>query len=173
MRELNIAVQGEAEEEVYPPLSRRASSPDTSGAVLVVGLDQLLTVLARCCKPVPPDSIVGFVSRGRGVTVHRAACTNLSHLPGERLIDAEWAARGGHRHYESDVEVFLVRQSAPIRQVLEIFAHEKVRMVGTSTHTCGPRVRMLVTIEIDSLAQVERVTTMLADVEGVTGIRRR
>ena len=172
-RELRIAVQGEAQESVYPPLSRKASSADSTGAVLVVGMDQLLTVLARCCKPVPPDSIVGFVSRGRGITVHRASCANLGHLPGERLLEAAWATRGGHRRYETDMEIFLDQQSAPVREVLEVFAHEKVRMIGTSTFARGPRVRMVVTIEIDSLAQVEHVTALLADLHGVTGVRRR
>jgi GTP pyrophosphokinase len=172
-RELRIAVQGEAEEAVYPPLSRKASSADSTGAVLVVGLDRLLTVLARCCKPAPPDSIVGFVSRGRGITVHRASCANLGHLASERLIEAEWAANVGHRRYETDIEIFLDRHSAPVREVLEVFAHEKVRMIGTSTYARGQGVRMVVTIEIDSLAEVEQVTTLLADVPGVTGARRR
>jgi GTP pyrophosphokinase len=172
-RELRIAVHGEAQEAACPPLLRKASSSDSTGAVLVVGLDQLLTVLARCCKPVPPDSIVGFVSRGRGITVHRASCANLGHLPGERLIEAEWAAHGGHRRYETDMELFLDHHSAPVREVLEVFAHEKVRMIGTSTYARGPRVRMVVTIEIDSLAQVEHVTALLTDLNGVTGVRRR
>jgi GTP pyrophosphokinase len=173
LRELKIAVQGETDEAIYPPLSRQATSTDSTGAVLVVGLDRLLTSLARCCQPVPPDSIVGFVSRGRGITVHRTGCSNLANLSGERLIDAEWAARSSHRRYETDVEVFADSQSAPIREVLEVFAHEKVRMIGTSTYTRGPRVRMVVTIEVDSLEQVERLTTLLADVEGVMGARRR
>jgi GTP pyrophosphokinase len=105
--------------------------------------------------------------------VHRTGCSNLANLSGERLIDAEWAARSSHRRYETDVEVFADSQSAPIREVLEVFAHEKVRMIGTSTYTRGPRVRMVVTIEVDSLEQVERLTTLLADVEGVMGARRR
>lgn len=117
-------MQGEAQEAAYPPLARKASSSDSTGAVLVVGLDQLLTVLARCCKPVPPDSIVGFVSRGRGITVHRASCANLGHLPCERLIEAEWAAHGRRRRYETEVEIFLDKQSAPVREVLEVFAQE-------------------------------------------------
>ena len=172
-RELKVAVLGEAEEAVLPPLTRKSSPADSTGAVLVVGLDRLLTVLARCCKPVPPDSIVGFVSRGRGITVHRASCANLGHLSTERLIEAEWATRGGHRRYETDIEVFLDRQSAPVREVLEVFAHEKIRMIGTSTYTRGSRVRMVITIEIDSLEQVKGVITLLTGVDGVTGARRR
>lgn len=172
LRELRIAVQGEVDETSHAPLSRRAPSADSTGAVLVVGLDRLLTVLARCCKPVPPDSIVGFVSRGRGITVHRASCANLAHLPAERLIDAGWAARSSRRNYETDLEVFVDRQTAPIPEVLELIAHEKVHMIGTNTHARGSRVRMVVTIEVDSLEQVERLTSLLADVEGVMGARR-
>jgi GTP pyrophosphokinase len=59
-------------------------APQTKGDILLVGVDKLLTVLARCCKPAPPDPITGFVTRGRGVTVHRASCPNLSHLSPER-----------------------------------------------------------------------------------------
>ena len=85
-----------------PPRRSPASSRATgSGSgILIVGVDRLMTGLARCCKPAPPDAIVGFVTRGKGVTIHRAACANVARAratQAERLITAEWgsAARGG------------------------------------------------------------------------------
>jgi GTP pyrophosphokinase len=61
----------------------------------VVGVDRLLTVPAKCCKPAPPAAIVGFITRKRGVTIHRADCANLRRLAAERRLEAEWGETAG------------------------------------------------------------------------------
>ena len=76
---------------------RKPRSPGDTG-ILVVGLDRLLTQLAKCCKPVPPDPIRGFVTRGKGVSIHREDCSSLKRLSethAERLIEASWGAQAG------------------------------------------------------------------------------
>ena len=80
-------------------LAACSSSPESrgtgQGSVLVVGIDSLMTQLAKCCKPAPPDAIVGFVTRGKGVSIHRADCSNLREMAarnGERVIDVEWGS---------------------------------------------------------------------------------
>ena len=81
------------EEEKLEPAAPKKTSEHEKGKILVVGVDSLLTQLARCCHPVPPDEIVGFVTRGRGVTVHRADCPNIRSLDEEgrdRLIEVSW-----------------------------------------------------------------------------------
>jgi GTP pyrophosphokinase len=90
--------------EAETPAPARRPRPASSSSVLIVGVDKLLTLTAKCCKPVPPEPIVGFVTRGRGVSVHRAGCANLSRLERARRVDAEWGGRercdvpGGRRH---------------------------------------------------------------------------
>jgi len=173
LRDLKIAVDGGAGEAIdqAAPLPSRSSAG--SDSVLVVGLDQLLTTLARCCKPVPPDAIVGFVSKGRGISVHRAGCRNLAGFPPERLIAAQWAERAAKRYFETDVEIIGDRQTTSIRDLLDVFAGEKMRVVGTSTHTGGRRLHVMVTVETGSLEHLERPIALLANVEGVMAAHRR
>ncbi len=173
LRDLKLTVDGGAEETSARVASPRSRSAGGSSPVLVVGLDQMLTTLARCCKPVPPDPIVGFVSKGRGISVHRAGCRNLAGFPRERLIAAQWAERAANRHFETDVEIIGDRQATSIRDLLDVFAGEKMRVVGTSTHTGGRRLRVIVTVETVSLEHLERPIALLAKVEGVLAAHRR
>ncbi len=86
------AEDAETDDEVHPQASRASGS---AGGILIVGVDRLMTGLARCCKPAPPDAIVGFVTRGKGITIHRAACANLARArreQPERLIESNWGA---------------------------------------------------------------------------------
>jgi len=91
-----VAQAGPAEETSAEILARQSKAAGAGGGILVVGVDRLMTNLARCCKPAPPDPIVGFVTRGKGVTIHRQRCTNVIRMRSrepERLIDANWASR--------------------------------------------------------------------------------
>ena len=172
LRELKVAVAGDIGTPTDQIALRRSKSTDASGSILVVGLDQMLTTLARCCKPVPPDPIVGFVSKGRGISVHRAACRNLASLPRERLVMAQWAERAANRRFETDIEIIADRQTVSIRDVLEAFAADKMRVVGTTTHAGGRRLRMVVTVETDSLEHLERPIALLSGIDGVTAAHR-
>ena len=173
LRDLRIAVEGDTGEEPDQIPSRHPTTADATGAILIVGLDRLLTSLARCCKPVPPDPIVGFVSRGRGITVHRAECRNLVGLARERLVAAQWNNKPGGQRFEADLEVIADRQTAPIRDVLDVFSGEKIRVLGTNTYSGGRYLRILVTVETESLDHLDRPLALLADVDGVIRARRR
>jgi GTP pyrophosphokinase len=86
------------QEEHEPPVARRGQPPSNGsdrGSILIVGVDRLLTVPAKCCKPAPPDAIVGFVTRGRGVSIHRAGCRNVARLATERVVAAAWGENAG------------------------------------------------------------------------------
>src|SRR5262249_40463474 len=115
-----------------PPAAPR--TPSTASGVLIVGVDKLLTVLARCCKPVPPDAIIGFVTRGRGVTIHRRDCGNVGRLPAERLIEADWGKKGESR-YPVDVEILAGSHPALMRDILDVFTREKVRVASSASHS--------------------------------------
>jgi GTP pyrophosphokinase len=172
LRELRIALEGDSAvqpDQIQPGPAKAAGAP---GAVLVVGLDRLLTSLAKCCKPLPPDEIIGFVSKGRGITVHRAGCRNLAGLPGERLVAAQWSSRADTQNFAADIEITADRQAAPIRDVLEVFAGEKMRVIGTNTHSGVRTLRIVVTVETQSRERLDRPLAMLADLDGVIAARR-
>jgi GTP pyrophosphokinase len=142
------------------------------GGVLVVGVDRLLTVPAKCCRPAPPEPIVGFVSRGRGVTVHRATCANVKRLDGERLVPAEWGAAGGST-FPVELELEALDRTGLLRDVSEVFTRERANVIATNTSTRDMLARMRFTVEIANLDQVNRVLAMLREVKGVLRAERR
>jgi len=142
------------------------------GGVLIVGVDKLLTILARCCKPVPPDPIVGFVTRGRGVTVHRKDCGNVGRLPPERLIEADWGKRGEAR-YPVDVEVLGGADPGLLRDIVDIFTREKVRVASSVSSSRDLDARMAFTLEVEDQAQLRRLLGLVRELPGVESVRRR
>jgi GTP pyrophosphokinase len=167
---LRPAPVAEAAPEAMPaPRKPRANS---GGGVLVVGVDKLLTVPAKCCKPAPPEPIVGFVSRGRGVTVHRASCANVKRLDTQRLVVAEWGAASGET-FPAEVEVEALDRTGLLRDISEVFTRERANVIATNTLTRDMLARMRFTVEITNLDQLKRVLTMIREVKGVVSAGRR
>jgi len=119
------------DEIVLQRKSRGSRHPQSPSGVLVVGVDSLLTQLSRCCKPAPPDAISGFVTRGKGVSIHRQDCSNFRELNlrnPERVIDVRWGERkSGHDAavYPVDVAVEAVDRQGLLRDISEVFSKEK------------------------------------------------
>ena len=160
------------EPEVQMRKSRAAGS---GGGILVVGVDRLLTGLARCCKPAPPDPIAGFVTRGRGVTIHRASCPNVLRMRAtqpERLITADWGAPRDEV-FPVDIVVEAMDRQGLLRDISEILSREKINVTAANTLTRNMYTRMAFTVEVQSLAVLKRALARVADVPGVTGASRR
>ena len=162
-----------------PPALRYASSDAPAvagkGHVLVVGVDALLTSLARCCRPVPPDEIVGFITRGKGVSIHRTICPNavaLSRRQPERLIDVAWS-RADAAAYPVDLLVLAVDRPGLLRDVSEVFAREKLNVVAVNTVSRKGEAQMQFTVEVSDATALRRALAQVADVAGVFSARRR
>ena len=168
------------EDQVPLRRSKPASGPGSD--VLVVGVESLLTVLARCCRPVPPDAIRGFVTRGRGVAVHRANCSHLLQMAQrapERIIPVAWAAPNGSGSalYPVDVSVEATDRHGLLRDISEVFAKEKMNVIAASTQSrrnaAGDSARMTFTIEVADATRLSSVLGAVARVPGVRSARRR
>ena len=140
--------------------------------MLVVGVDKLLTMTAKCCKPVPPERIVGFVTRGRGVSVHRASCANLNRLDPARRVDAEWGAAAG-ASFPVELFVEAADRTGLLRDISEVFTRERVNVTATATQSASHAARMRFTLEVENLDQLERVLVLVRDVKGVVSASRR
>ncbi|MBI2747544.1 MAG: bifunctional (p)ppGpp synthetase/guanosine-3',5'-bis(diphosphate) 3'-pyrophosphohydrolase [Burkholderiales bacterium] len=154
-------------------LKKFKGGSSSRGGVLVVGVDSLLTQLAKCCKPAPPDEIRGFVTRGKGVSVHRADCSNLHQLVekhGERVIEVEWGVpKGGEVPlYPVDVSIEAADRQGLLRDILEVFSKDKLNVVGAQTQTVKGVAWMTLTVEISDSGRLGKV---LATVEGLSGVR--
>ena len=158
----------------------RSGASGARGGVLVVGMDSLLTNLARCCRPAPPDGIAGFVTRGRGVAVHRRDCSNLRHMalgsPG-RVIEVEWGQPGGSRPavYPLDVAVEAADRPGLLRDISEVLAKEKMNVTAVHTQSAKDRSTawMTLTVEVTDVARLSAVLTQIGRVPGVRHARRK
>jgi GTP pyrophosphokinase len=169
MREPETALAEPAAPEL---VTHKARSSQGGSGILVVGVDKLLTVPAKCCKPAPPDDIVGFVTRGRGVTIHRAGCLNLRTMAPERLIAAQWGASVGGA-FPVDIEVHASDRTGLLRDVSDTLARERINVLAAHTGSRDTDARMGFTIEVSDTAQLARVLGLLAQVPGVVSARRR
>ena len=159
-------------------LKKARSDGGTRGGVLVVGVDSLLTQLAKCCKPAPPDEIRGFVTRGKGVSVHRADCVNLRQLVArnaERVIDVAWGRPKADATalYPVDVTVEAADRQGLLRDVLEVFAKDKLNVVGAQTQTVKGTAWMTLTVEVSDSGRLGKVLGAVAGLPGVRAARRR
>ena len=152
------------------PTSRKSRA--SGGGVLVVGVDKLLTVPAKCCKPAPPEAIIGFVSRGRGVTVHRASCVNVKRLDAERIVAAEWGT-ASDATFPVEIEIEALDRTGLLRDISEVFTRERANVIATNTLTRDMLARMRFTLEIVNLDQLKRVLSMIREVKGVMRAARR
>jgi GTP pyrophosphokinase len=156
----------------------RAPSKSGKGGVLVVGVDSLMTQLARCCKPAPPDAIGGFVTRGKGVSIHRIDCANFREMAvrtPERVIEVEWGAprKDEAAVYPVDVAIEAADRQGLLRDISEVFAKEKMNVIGVQTQTVKGTAWMTFTVEIADSQRLAKVLTIVGDVNGVRSARRR
>ena len=167
--------QAEVDPEAILLHRPRSQAGGGRGGVLVVGMDSLLTNLARCCRPAPPDKIAGFVTRGRGVAVHRRDCSNLRHMaqgsPG-RVIEVEWGQPGGTRPavYPLDVAVEAADRPGLLRDISEVLAKEKMNVTAVHTQSAKDRSTAWMTLTVE-VADVARLAAVLAQIGRVPGVR--
>jgi GTP pyrophosphokinase len=164
-------------------LTRRAKGGGAAaGGVLVVGVESLLTNLARCCRPAPPDGIKGYVTRGKGVAIHRDDCRNFRHMAErtpERVIPVAWGERdrAGSAAYPVDILVEAADRQGLLRDLSEVFSKEKMNVIGVHTQSlreaAGDSARMTFTVEVADTGKLQQALRLVMQVPGVRQVRRR
>ncbi len=179
LRQFQVAVRGSempVEERVLhePQPRRRKASDEAEKGILIVGVDKLLTQLAGCCKPAPPDPILGFVTRGKGVSIHRDDCSNFANMAAmhpERVIETEWGSQTDGL-FAVDIAVDAHDRQGLLRDISEVFAREKINVIAVNTQSRLGTAHMGFTAEIHNVQQLKRTLTLIHDVPGVVGARR-
>jgi GTP pyrophosphokinase len=175
-RQIEIAVRGEAPVQEAPPAPFVAPVADkTSSGVLVLGVNNLATLIAKCCKPVPPDPIVGFITRARGVMVHRQDCPNIVGLAAsqrDRLLAADWGRQSEEAGFSADLEVVAVDRQGLLRDVSEAISRERINVTAVNTLSRGAMAFMRFTLQVSSADGIMRVMRQVKDVPGVDSVRR-
>ena len=156
----------------------RASSVEqgAKSGVLVLGTEGLMTILAKCCKPAPPDPIIGFVTRGKGVSIHRLSCKNFAEMQTkspERVIQTEWGSAGSETVYPVDLFILAQDRQGLLRDISEVFSREKINVIGVNTQSAKGQARMVFTAEIGATGQVQKALSAIMEVSGVMEARRQ
>jgi len=163
------------ETQLPDEVQTRPSKPvEGNQGILIVGVDNLLTQLARCCKPAPPDEIQGFITRGKGVSIHRMDCPNFAHLIAlhpERVIETDWGLQTTGV-FATDIVVDAHDRQGLLRDISEIFTREKLNVIGVNTQSKQGKAHMSFTVEITNLKHLQRTLTLVHEVDGVVGVRR-
>jgi GTP pyrophosphokinase len=156
-------------------VTRESKAAGAGSGILIVGVDRLMTGLARCCKPAPPDAIVGFVTRGKGISIHRQSCSNIARMrerQPERLITADWG-RPRDEVFPVDVIVESMDRQGLLRDISEVFSREKINVTAVNTLSKNLQARMAFTLEVRGLDELKRTLALVRDVPGVLNASRR
>ena len=155
-------------------LVRRSRGGHDSGGILVEGVGNLMTVLAKCCRPAPPDSVVGFVTKGRGISIHRSNCLTLKRLSAdvpERLIAADWGEQKGSM-FPIDLDILASDRPGLLRDISDIFSREKLNVIGVNTLSREQKAKLRFTVEVRHVRDISRILAHLMEVRGVHEARR-
>ncbi len=171
--QLIAARLAETRKEEFAAVAPHVPAPRTPARLEVMGADGLLTSLAPCCKPVNGDRIIGYTTRGRGITVHRGDCPNILNLPDpERLVAVSWGDQGGDTMPVS-IRVSAWDRVGLLKDVSTLLADAKVNILGVLTTTHDDRtVTLLLTLEVEGVGQLSQILHRLESVRDVSDVRR-
>ncbi len=162
--------------EGLPVLAPRGETGERGDDVTVYGVGNLMHRMARCCGPAPGDPIIGFITRGQGVTIHRRDCNNVRQFmetDSARLVEVSWRG-GSERKYPVDIQIDAYDRQGLLRDITAILTHEKLNVVGVNTSTGREdhRARMTLTVEISDVEQMSRLMDRIAGLRNVLDVRR-
>ena len=158
--------------------NNRAANDDRKPADLSIqGVSDLMTSLAKCCQPVPGDKVMGFVTRGTGITIHREACPNLlyqQHKSGERVVEVSWGV-DKEQTYPMTIQVHAFDRKGLLKDVSSVFADEKVNVLEMNTLT-EPRdqsVQMSISVEVANLEVMSKLLAKIDQLPNVLSVKRK
>ncbi|MEP7291302.1 MAG: bifunctional (p)ppGpp synthetase/guanosine-3',5'-bis(diphosphate) 3'-pyrophosphohydrolase [Chloroflexota bacterium] len=171
--EMERREEEQKEQKEMPLRARPAALPiDISNGVNIRGTGGLLVNIGRCCQPMPGDQIVGFVTRGRGVTVHRSDCPNMG-AESERLIDVTWGKLSQEQRYSVAVEIVAYDREGLMLDISTVMADEKVNMSSVNVSVRQNIATFNLTIEIGDMQKLTRILSRLESIPSVTEARRK
>jgi GTP pyrophosphokinase len=173
LRQLQVALKGAQPAPAAPEPRKQKRPAAAKTSMLVVGLGGLATQLARCCKPVPPDAIRGFVTRGKGVSIHREDCPSLKRLAErhpERVMETAWGE--SEAGYTADMTVTALDRRGLLRDIGDALAREKINVTAVRTQSRDELAFMRFTFDVANVAQLKRALALVRELKGVIRVAR-
>ncbi len=150
----------------------------SANGIIVKGIDDVAVRFSKCCSPVPGDEIVGFVTRGRGISIHRTDCVNIIHMPEidrTRLIDADWQedSMAGNGKYFAEIVIYANNRNGLLADVSRALTEKNIDIISLNTRLSKKGLAsMAVAFEISSVQELHRIIDKLSNVESVVSIER-
>ena len=159
--------------------SGEATVRKNKSGIVVKGLHDLAVRFSRCCNPVPGDEIVGFVTRGRGVSIHRTDCINVINLPEDergRLIDAEWQVEenpSSTEQYSTEIQIFANNRIGLFADISKVFTEKQIDITSMNVRTSKQgRATIIMTFDIHGTEELNRITDKIRQIDGVLDVQR-
>jgi GTP pyrophosphokinase len=173
---LSSRAKREPREKAISTIARNQAA--VKGEVVVAGVGDLMTTIGRCCKPVPYDSIIGYVTRGRGVTIHRSDCANIRAIKqseSDRLITVRWSEQQQETSYAVDFLVIASDRKGLLRDISTILTNEDIDVVGVNTNSDRKTdsARMRFTVEVHDMEQLSRLLSKIEQLPDVNLVKRQ
>ncbi|MHC5215320.1 RelA/SpoT family protein [Enterococcus sp. LJL128] len=168
----------EAEELMTQPVKKESDKMKVrhEGGIVIQGIDNLLIRLSRCCNPVPGDKIVGYITKGRGVSIHRADCPNVQHQEelAERMIEVEWEnADNIHKEYDADLEIYGYNRSGLLNDVLQVISSMTKNLVSVEAKPTKDKMATIhITVKIQNLSHLKTIVDKIKSVPEIYSVRR-
>ena len=153
---------------------QKKPKPSSSG-VIVKGIDNCLVKLSKCCNPLPGDEIVGYITKGRGVSVHRKDCHNVKDLISDenRMIDVEWYVKD-KADYQAEIEIFSNDRNGLLVDILKELGTTKVNILGVNTKTTKERIAIIdITLQLENLDELNKAIRVVRKVDSVYEVKRK
>ena len=148
----------------------------SNSGVVVKGIDNCLVKLSKCCNPLPGDEIIGYITKGRGVSVHRKDCTNVAELLKEenRIIDVKWVTDEKKSTYAVDIEIYANDRNGLLGEIVQEINNSKIKLLSISAKTTKERIAIIeATLEIDSLDSLNKLIREIKKVDSVYEVKRK
>ena len=160
--------------------NRAEVSKKSKGGIMVKGIHDVAVRFSRCCSPVPGDEIVGYVTRGRGVSIHRTDCVNIINLPSEertRLIEAEWQQpeddSSTKERYTTEIQIYANNRIGMFVDISKVFTERQIDITSMNVRTSKQgKATIIMTFDIHGIEELNRLTDKLRQIEGVIDIER-
>ncbi|MBQ2714687.1 MAG: bifunctional (p)ppGpp synthetase/guanosine-3',5'-bis(diphosphate) 3'-pyrophosphohydrolase [Clostridia bacterium] len=163
----------EVESKVVPEFTEANPKRSASGGVLIKGYDDFLIRLAHCCDPVPGDDIVGYISRGRGVTVHRKDCPNVKNMETERLIEARWPESGTNKAFVATVQINTENRGGMLASITTLISNMKVPITSASARVeKADNAVVIISVEITNIATLNEIIAKIRQIPGIINVFR-
>lgn len=165
------------EEKIQELVTEKPKKTKASkSGVTVKGVDNCLVKFSKCCNPVPGDDIIGYITKGRGVSIHRKDCTNLKDLLSEeeRIIEVEWHNETNKVTYNVDMEILANDRTGLLSDIVKEIMSKKVNIIGVNTRTSKDKIATIyITLEVQDIEQLNQVIKQIRKVDSVYEVTRK